>query len=60
LAVLVLSLQQDLVAAADLVQQDLPFAHFFFFLPLSAKDKPVTSKAAVASNNTFFMLLFLL
>ena len=53
-----LSLQQDLVAEAeDLVQQDFPFAHFLvFFLPLSAKATPVTSKAAVANKNNFFII----
>jgi len=52
--VLALSLQQDLVAPE---QQDLPFAHFFFFLPLSAKVTPVTSKTAVANKNTFFIIM---
>jgi hypothetical protein len=53
-----LSLQQDLVAEAeDFVQQDFPFAHFLdFFLPLSAKATPVTSKAAVANKNNFFII----
>jgi hypothetical protein len=59
-----LSLQQDLVAAAeaeDFVQQVFPLAHFFdFFLPLSAKAIPVTSKAAVANKNTFFIIMYLI
>jgi hypothetical protein len=56
LTVFALSLQQDLV---EPVQQDFPFAHFFF-LPLSAKLTPVMNKAAVANNNTFFMSEFFL
>ena len=51
-AVLDLSLQQDFEVPE---QQDLLFEHFFFFPP-SAKLTPVTSKAAVAINNTFFMI----
>jgi len=47
-------LQQDLVAPE---QQDFPLAHFFFFLPLSAKVTPVTSKAAVINKNTFFIIM---
>lgn len=48
-------LQQDFDVAT---QHFLPLAHFFFFfLPLSAKAMPVTKKAAVASNNTFFITL---
>ena len=54
-AVLDLSLQHDLVVPE---QQDLPFAHFFFLpLPVSAKLTPVISKAAVANNNTFFIIM---
>ena len=58
LTVFALSLQQDFVAAAVLVQHVFPLAHFFFFLPLSvfAKLTPATNKAAVASNNTFFII----
>jgi hypothetical protein len=52
--------QQDFdsaVFALSFEQQLWPFAHFFdlFFLPLSAKVTPVTSKAAVASKNNFFI-----
>ena len=49
-----LSLQQDF---EWLEQQVLPFAHFFFFLPLSAKVNPVTNKTAVANKSTFFMII---
>ena len=53
--VLDLSLQQLFVVFSDFEQQDFPFAHFFFFLPLSAKLTPVISKTAVANKSTFFM-----
>jgi len=46
-------LQQDFV---DPEQQDLPLAHFFFFLPLSAKVTPATSNVAVANKNNFFIM----
>lgn len=62
LAVVALSLQQeDFFAEASLVQQDFPFAHFFF-LPLSveAKATPAVNKATEANNNTFFIMLFCL
>jgi hypothetical protein len=57
-----LSLQQDFVAVAVVfVQQVFPLAHFFdFFLPLSAKETPVTNKAAVASKNNFFIIIYLI
>ena len=51
---LALSLQQDF---ASFVQHDFPLAHFFFFLPLSAKVTPETSKAAVINKNTFFIIM---
>jgi hypothetical protein len=47
-------LQHDL---AVVVQHFLPFAHFFFFFPLSANAIPVTINAAVANKNTFFILI---
>ena len=54
----VLSLQQDFSALTVLVQQVFPFAHFFFFLPLSARATPVIINAAVANKNTFFIYQF--
>lgn len=61
-AAVFLSLQQDFVAVAvDLVQLDLPFAHFFdFFLPPSANARPVTINAAVANKNNFFIIICLI
>lgn len=55
--VLALFLQQDLPSAFALSfeQQVWPFAHFFFFLPLSAKVTPVTSRAAAVSTNNLFI-----
>ena len=55
LAVFDLSLQHDL---EDLEQHDFPLAHFFFLpFPPSAKEAPVNNKAAVANNNTFFIVM---
>jgi hypothetical protein len=52
-------LQQDFVALAVVVQHFLPLAHFFFLLPPSAMAIPVTKKAAIANNITFFITLVL-
>jgi hypothetical protein len=46
---------------ADLLQQDFPLAHFFFFpFPLSAKDKEKQSIAAEVSKISFFMFIIFL
>jgi hypothetical protein len=52
--VLVLSLQQDFDVPE---QQDFPQPFLCLALPLSAKLTPVTSKTAVASKNTFFIIM---
>ena len=53
----VFSLWQLFVAVLSLVQQVLPFAHFFlFFLPPSANEAEAINKPAVASKNTFLIL----